>query len=76
MLKNPVINWISVYDALPHENERVLVVCENEQNYMQRHVSVSTYFGKVGLLGRRWSGWKNVTHWAPLPELPKGEEKC
>lgn len=37
---------------------------------MQTHVSICTYLGKTN--GHpRWSGKKCVSHWLPLPELPK-----
>ena len=63
-------NWISVEDKLPHKNERVIVTCVNYTNHMDEHVSVSTYFGN-----NRWSGHKKVTHWMPLPELPRVIQK-
>lgn len=69
--------WISVNDALPQYNQRVLVVCTNPQNFMQEHVSICTFCGTnhLGIPRARplWSGWKTVTHWMPLPELPKSE---
>lgn len=70
MIKNPTIKWISVDDALPHVHERVLVVCINLENKMQRHVSICDYWGCIRPGHLRWSGRKQVTHWAPLPELP------
>ena len=70
MIKNPTVDWIPVEVALPHCYERVLVVCYNYTNYMQTHVSLCTYFGSYR--GRPiWSGKKSVSHWMPLPELPK-----
>lgn len=66
--------WIPVERALPSQyHERVLVVCDNYTNHMQRHVSVCTYFGKNDRGIPVWSGRKHVTHWMPLPELPKEE---
>lgn len=80
MIKNDHINWISVDEALPHTGERVLVVCVNCQNKMQRHISICDfrgarheYLGKI-YIHPKWSGHKQVTHWAPLPELPKEVE--
>ena len=61
-------NWISVEEALPKTHQQVLVVCTNPQNHMQRHVSLCTFNGRGP---RMWSGWKTVTHWMPLPELPE-----
>lgn len=57
--------WIPVEQALPHYGERVLAVCINRQNKMQRHVIICEYWGRI------WSRNREVTHWAPLPELPK-----
>ena len=66
--------WISVNEALPKAHQQVLVVCVNPQNHMQRHVSLCTFYGATGgVRGRMWSGWKTVTHWMPLPELPEEE---
>ena len=64
--------WIPITDEgpLPKKNERVLVVCTNRQNKMQRHVSICEYWGNE--FGKpRWSGCKEVTHWSPLPEMPE-----
>ena len=68
--------WIDVKDKLPQKNERVLVVCTNYNNKMQRHISICEFWGdKHEHLGEvyhkpMWSGHKKVTHWQPLPELP------
>ena len=68
--------WIDVKDKLPKKYERVLVVCTNYNNKMQRHISICEFFGdKHEYLGKVyhksiWSGHKEVTHWQPLPELP------
>jgi hypothetical protein len=63
--------WIPVTSFLPHEYERVLVVCYNLQNHHDVHVSIATYWGKRN--GQPlWSGKKKVSHWMPLPELPSG----
>ena len=68
--------WIDVKDKLPKKNERVLVVCTNRNNQMQRHVSICEFWGdRHKYLNKvyykpMWSGHKEVTHWQPLPELP------
>jgi hypothetical protein len=71
--------WISVEEALPKYNQRVLVVCTNQENFMQEHVSICTFWGDNHLGIPRpypmWSGKKTVTHWMPLPELPNKEGK-
>ena len=69
--------WIDVSERLPKKNERVFVVCINRNNKMQRHVSICDFWGDGHeYLGNiyykpKWSGHKEVTHWMPLPELPK-----
>ena len=68
--------WISVKDSLPKYGQRVLVVCTNLQNKMQKHVSICDYWGSGSDNGLRrarplWSGWKTVTHWMPLPDIPE-----
>lgn len=76
MIKNNQDGWISVEESLelPHVNERVLVVCANWGNPSDRHVTVREFWGR-DIDGRlHWSGHTHVTHWMPLPELPKG--KC
>ena len=63
--------WISVNNMLPRQHERVLVVCYNTQNHMDRHVSISTFYGVDRETGRyMWSGNKHVSHWADIPEMP------
>lgn len=71
MIKNPIVDWIPVEDALPHRLERVLVVCYNYTNHMQTHVSMCTFFGRASNGRLVWSGNKCVSHWWPLPKLPK-----
>ena len=51
--------WISVKDRLPERFGKYLAVCENESNAVIR-----LYEGE-------WDSLKPVTHWQPLPELPK-----
>lgn len=65
--------WISVNDKLPKSYERVLVVCINPQNHMQKHISICYFWGNRPWSSKKeplWSGHKNVTHWMPLPDLP------
>lgn len=35
--------WIDVKDKLPKKNERVLAVCTNYNNKMQRHISICEF---------------------------------
>ena len=59
-----VQEWISVNDRLPNPFESVLVFRD----------------GKISIDYNEGNGWfaydfngKRVTHWMPLPEMPKGE---
>lgn len=73
--------WIDIKERLPKKGERVLVVCTNLQNKMQEHISICEFWGeKHEYLGKvyykpMWSGYKNVTYWQPLPELPRTPQK-
>ena len=55
--------WISVKDRLPNENTRVLVYAK-QGCYMNLRVD---YICNGGM----WFYSMMVTHWMPLPELPK-----
>lgn len=56
-----VPQWIAVKDRLPNEIGKVLVIDNGK-------VDINSWAGK-------YEGWyyanKNITHWMPLPELPK-----
>jgi hypothetical protein len=51
--------WIDVRDALPEENG-VYFVYDAEGSTGTAHFDGA------------WRGWKNVTHWMPLPAAPEG----
>ena len=55
--------WISVKDRLPNENTRVLVYAK-QGCYMNLRID---YICNGGM----WFYSMMVTHWMPLPELPK-----
>lgn len=56
--------WISVEDRLPQEEIRVLVAIKSERSY--------TEIDTDRIINGKWVRWSNdVTHWQPLPELPK-----
>lgn len=55
--------WISVKERLPNENTRVLVYAK-QGCYMNLRVD---YICNGGM----WFYSMMVTHWMPLPELPK-----
>lgn len=58
-----IAEWISVKDRLPNENIRVLVYAK-QGSYINLKVD---YICNGGM----WFNSMMVTHWMPLPELPK-----
>lgn len=74
--------WISVKDRLPSDNneDQVLAVIAEDNGYQwmptrgeYRKVRDDWYFEETGWL-RNHNGAFHVTHWMPLPKLPKEEE--
>ena len=72
--------WISVKERLPEVDVKVLVYATSEHDSVVAITSISD-----NLYGRNLKGWRNpwmcffheyaITHWMPLPEWPKEEEK-
>lgn len=59
--------WISVKDRLPEDGEYVLTYNEDDIGYeigMRYYIKGAFIAGCVN---------RDVTHWMPLPEPPKGE---
>ena len=71
-----VPKWISVEDRLPEEGEYVLCVLKgfNYGGKIQvcKFVPADKFKDKPYFEHFR-NGFPSVTHWMPLPELPKGE---
>ena len=64
--------WISVEDRLPDTRHAMLVCTRNRNNVPKIAMAYfENGFGWCGSGGR----WNNVTHWMPLPEPPKENEK-
>ena len=67
-------DWISVKDRLPDEKERYLICTENRRIYIAYYQLLGDKFSNHEPF---WQGsscrFTSVTHWQPLPELPKGE---
>lgn len=62
--------WISVKDRLPDSNNVVFACIDDGQCKIVRSAYVSSY-GEW-----KWiEGHQTVTHWMPLPELPKEEKQ-
>ena len=78
-LEAQVPKWISVHDALPGMDEKVLFhpMCNEKSIYIGK----LTYVGESNAVyfavrnGKRKVVY-SATHWMPLPELPKEEETC
>lgn len=73
-----VQKWISVYDRLPNLDEAVLVLAEYLQiktNYYEVWSLFKCESGEIIWVDKSGNGHslKEVTHWMPLPEPPKGE---
>ena len=63
--------WISVDERLPSESGKYLVCTKNGNVYQTKFYSYPE--NKGGHWGQKDKG-KNITHWMPLPEAPKGGE--
>lgn len=70
--------WISVNDRLPEDNQEVIaVVCAFYGGLKKRTEVVATHYTEKNgfdFFMIRQDSYL-VTHWMPLPEPPKGEEK-
>jgi len=62
------MNWISVKNKLPEQNESVLIFSKNGGVAEARYRETENVF-----IQYRWSVIKgnDVTHWMPLPEPPE-----
>ena len=77
--------WISIKDKLPDEQQNVLVTSGNEPYIAKLDRFDPSYLNELTwyIQGAPWRGgnWgtsldkSNVTHWMPLPNPPKTEEK-
>ena len=61
-----VQEWISVKDRLPEKDE-IVIICTDENFIYAGELVGDTWF----LNNDSWTA--TVTHWMPLPEMPKGE---
>ena len=71
------MTWISVCDDLPKEPHEVLVYTPEHQNiYIAYWSGVEGIWMMCapGICYRTFPQWVEITHWMPLPELPKEEE--
>ena len=82
---DPISPWISVKDDLPcnhkelleneHYTKTVLVVLSWNEHPSKRHISMHSMSNKIGSFDVDWywynTAYYTVTHWMPVPELPK-----
>lgn len=60
-------------ERLPKQGQRILVYCESKT--IEKHVTVCTYMGVYPGHLQFSRHVRNVSHWMPLPEPPKEEQK-
>lgn len=64
----PNLHWISVDEQLPQYDGYVLVYLQRKCGYLTHEADVVYWHGGWAV---RWPDATYITHWMPLPELPK-----
>ena len=67
-----VQEWVSVKDRLPENDQWALCFME-DKSFGTFRVFQWNYIDWQWNDGNEWFDEKDVTHWMPLPEPPKGE---
>lgn len=75
------VEWIRADERLPddeRDGETVLAIVSgkpHENITLCQAIMLAGYFGEEGWLVNEYPEWENpvVTHWMPLPELPKNK---
>jgi hypothetical protein len=62
-------NWISVKDRLPEELKDVIAT--DGKIVHEAHWYKHSYMEELDWYNWKFGYWKDVTHWMPLPQLPK-----
>ena len=69
------MEWIKVEEKMPDEKQVVLVVTKDFSMFICRYRKALTWKGFrlkfINLLSTSGIWVQNVTHWMPMPELPK-----
>lgn len=75
MLDEPVIRWISVEDRLPEDSDGWVLMTDGKDWYKAPRAWMFRLSGEPGywIPARHGAGAK-ITHWMPLPPLPKPPE--
>lgn len=67
--------WIPCSERLPESDLEVLVIASGKVGNITlvNSVEIGDFDRDEGWILEMWPGWEdpNVTHWMPLPELPK-----
>ena len=71
-LRVRVPKWISVNDRLP-ENDQWALCFMKDKSFGTFRVLQWNYIDWQWNDGDEWFDEKDVTHWMPIPEKPKGE---
>lgn len=66
------MEWISVNDRLPDNWKTVLALCKDGGMFVGIHTPFERWEILTAMKSTRIVK-RTVTHWMPLPELPKGE---
>ena len=66
--------WVSCEEAMPEEHDDVLVAMKSGK-YKSIHIGYAYNSGDWMIDGEFWyeEGDPSITHWMPLPEMPKGD---
>lgn len=65
------MNWISVKDRLPDEEDAYLCCIDSLAFPGTQYIRILKFYGDG-----TWGHGGNVTHWMPLPEPPKADKTC
>lgn len=68
--------WISIEERAPETGDLVLVIANGkprENIELRNAILIASYWAEEGWIADGFDGWDglNVSHWMPLPELPK-----
>lgn len=66
--------WISVDERLPDSMDNVLI-CFEAGGFFRRRMVVGYWWERAGQWGPNIARRHTVTHWMPLPKLPKVARK-
>lgn len=65
------MNWIQCSERLPEDGERVLFTENASTIYLGQHIKSVPQWNGDGLFFHGDTGYRNITHWMPLPEPPE-----